>query len=90
MNKEELSESVALELDTTITEGRNAVTAVINAIEKALQSGDSVKLMGFGTFLTHQRAARKAHNPKTGEPVNVPACMVPKFKPSEVLKNKLN
>ncbi|MBI2048297.1 MAG: HU family DNA-binding protein [Parcubacteria group bacterium] len=67
-------------------QSERAVDAVIEAIVASLKGGGEVSIAGLGIFATKQRAARTARNPKTGEPVQVPAMRVPKFRAAKALK----
>ena len=61
----------------------------LNAIKQAVASGDNIEIRGFGTFKVRRRKARMARNPRTGEPVRVPARAVPVFKPSRLLRSRV-
>jgi len=63
------------------------IGTVIDGIKSGIMTDGKVTLVGFGTFSVVERAARKARNPKTGEAIDVPRKMVPKFKPSKLLKD---
>ncbi len=63
-----------------------AVDAVFQSIQNALQNGDNVQLLGFGTFEVRERAAREGRNPHTGEALTIPASKVPAFKAGKALK----
>lgn len=67
-----------------------AVDGVFDAITKALQGGAEVRLVGFGTFSVSDRAASEGRNPRTGEPIQIAASRVPKFKAGKGLKDSLN
>lgn len=67
----------------------SAVDAFIGAVTKVLVDGDSVSLIGFGTFSTQYRNARKARVPNTGEQIDVPETVVAKFKPGTLLKDSV-
>ena len=67
-----------------------AVTAVINAITEALENGEKVSLVGFGTFEVKERAERMGHNPQTGEPMPIAASKAPVFKAGTALKAAVN
>lgn len=86
MNRADLITRVA---DTTglakIDTGK-AVDATFEAIGATLARGEEFTLVGFGTFAVTERAAREGRNPKTGEPIQIPASKAPKFKPGKVLK----
>ena len=87
MNKAELIDHVAASADLSKAAAGAAVEAVISGVTGALSKGDSVSLVGFGTFSVSDRAARTARNPRTGEPINVPASKAPKFKAGKALKD---
>jgi DNA-binding protein HU-beta len=87
MNKAELIDHVAASADLSKAAAGAAVEAVISGVSGALSKGDSVSLVGFGTFSVSDRAARTARNPRTGEPINVPASKAPKFKAGKALKD---
>ena len=67
-----------------------AVEAVFEAIAGALEKGDKVQLIGFGTFDVSQRAAREGHNPRTGESMKIAASKAPRFKAGKALKDRVN
>ena len=79
MNKAELIEIAAKEADISKAAAGKSLDAVINAIVKAVTKGDSVTLVGFGTFKSSKRAARTGKNPQTGDSIKIPATVVPKF-----------
>lgn len=79
MNKSELIEVIAKEADLSKTAAGNALDAVTNAIVKAVSKGDSVALIGFGTFKSSKRAARTGRNPQTGKELKIAATTVPRF-----------
>ena len=87
MNKAELIDHVAASADLSKAAAGAAVEAVIGGVTGALSNGDSVSLVGFGTFSVSDRAARTARNPRTGEAINVPASKAPKFKAGKALKD---
>ena len=87
MNKTELIDAVADEAEVSKAEAGRAVDAVISSITKALKKGDSVTLVGFGTFQVRKRAARTGRNPKTGNTINIPASKTVAFKASSALKD---
>jgi DNA-binding protein HU-beta len=90
VNKQELVDSVAKEAGLTKADTARAVDSVINQIKKALKQNDKVQLVGFGTFEVAKRAASKGRNPRTGEPINIPASKMPKFKAGKGLKDAVN
>lgn len=63
------------------------MAAIIDTVETTLKSEESVQIMGFGTFETRKRAARKGRNPQTGEEIEIPASVTPAFKPGKQLKD---
>lgn len=86
MNKADLINKVA-QVTTTKKDAKVAVEAVLSGISGALADGDSVSLIGFGTFKVSQRAARQGRNPRTGENVYIPAKKVPRFVAGKALKD---
>lgn len=80
MNKKELVEAVAKSTGETKRAVGDVIDATITTIEKQVKKGERVTLPGFGTFSRRSRAARKARNPQTGEPIKVRASKVPAFK----------
>lgn len=87
MNKSELIDAIAGSADITKADAGRALDATIAAITAALQAGDAVTLVGFGTFSVKERAARKGRNPKTGETIDIAASKVPDFKAGKGLKD---
>lgn len=90
MNKKELINAVKDGMGSTRKEAELAVGAVLDAIVGGMVDDGKVSLVGFGTFSVVDRAARTCRNPKTGEPIEVPAKKAPKFKPSASLKDVVN
>jgi len=86
MTKAELISAVAEKSNLTKKDSDKAVTAMIDATTEALVSGDKVSLVGFGTFEVKDRAARKGINPRTKEPMPIPASKLPAFKAGKALK----
>ncbi|MBF0448394.1 MAG: HU family DNA-binding protein, partial [Magnetococcales bacterium] len=80
MNKSELIDAVASATGLTKVQSGEAVDAVIGSIQGALKNGDQVSLVGFGTFLVTDRAARMGRNPRTGDEIEIPAARLPKFR----------
>ncbi len=80
MNKSELIEVAAKEADISKVAAGNALDAIVAAITKAVAKGDTVTLIGFGTFSSSKRAARTGRNPQTGKELKIAATTVPKFK----------
>ncbi len=90
MNKAELIEAIAGTADLSKAAAGLALDAAINNITSALKKGDTVTLVGFGTFSVRNRAARMGRNPRTGESIQIKASKVPAFKPGKALKDALN
>jgi len=86
MNKTELIAQVVEATGLSKKDAEKAVSATIESITDALQSGDKVSLVGFGTFEVRERAARNGINPASKEPMQFPACKVPAFKAGKALK----
>lgn len=89
MNKSELIEAIAKEADLPKATAAKALDGVINAVTNALKHGDTVTLIGFGTFYVGERSARTGRNPKTGEPLEIKACKTPKFRAGKCLKDAI-
>ena len=87
MNKQELIGQVAETTGLGRGDASKAVEAVFDSIGSALQRGDEVRLVGFGTFSCSQRKASTGRNPRTGEPMHIKASSQPKFRPGKVLKD---
>ena len=87
MNKSELVAEVATKAEVSKKDATAAVDAVFQAITDALTNGDKVQLVGFGTFEVKDRAARQGLNPRTKEPITIPASKVPAFKAGKALKD---
>ncbi len=79
MNKSELVEATAQAADISKAAAERALSAVIETVVKTVAKGDSVTLVGFGTFKSSKRAARTGKNPKTGEAIKIAATTVPRF-----------
>jgi len=89
MNKTELVAKIAAGADISKAAAERALSATVEAITKALKKGDSVTLVGFGTYSVTKRAARQGKNPRTGAAIKIPARKVPKFKPGKSLKDSV-
>ncbi|HHU69027.1 MAG TPA: HU family DNA-binding protein [Thermoanaerobacterales bacterium] len=90
MNKAELITSIAEKSGLTKKDSEKALNAFIESVEEALAQGEKVQLVGFGTFESRRRSARKGRNPQTGEEIDIPAANMPAFKAGKALKDKLN
>ena len=89
MNKGEFIDAVAVAAGLSKMDATRAVDAVISVVGNTLKKGDSVTLVGFGTFEVRSRAARQGRNPKTGEAIDIPAAKVPGFKAGKGLKDAI-
>jgi len=90
MNKGELIDAVGSRTGLAKADATRAVESVLETITHALKSGDAVAIAGFGTFVVKQRAARSGRNPRTREPIQIPASQVPGFKAGKALKDAVN
>jgi DNA-binding protein HU-beta len=90
MNKSELIEAVAKSSDLSKAAAGRAVDAAVAAITGALKKGDSVTLIGFGTFKVTKRAARTGRNPRTGAELKIAARKAPGFSAGKALKDAVN
>lgn len=90
MNKSELITSMAEKSKLTKKDAEIALKAFIESVEEALEKGEKVQLVGFGTFETRERAARIGRNPKTKEEIQIPESTVPVFKAGKEFKDKVN
>lgn len=83
MNKAELIDHIAKEANISKDQAADAMKAFTSGVTSALQNGDSVTLIGFGTFSVSERGARTGRNPRTGETLNIAARKVARFKPGK-------
>ena len=90
MNKTELTDAVADATGLTKADAARALDAVLTSISDALAKGEQVGVVGFGTFLVRERAARTGRNPQTGAEIQIAAAKVPAFKPGKALKDGVN
>jgi DNA-binding protein HU-beta len=90
VNKTELIEHIANKSDISKAAATRALASIIEAVKKTLKKGDTVTLVGFGTFSVSKRAARTGRNPRTGAALKIKAAKVPRFKPGKGLKDALN
>lgn len=90
MNKSELIEAIAESADLSKAAAGRALDAVTDSITGALKEGDQVALVGFGTFVVKERAARTGRNPQTGAPIQISAAKIPSFKAGKALKDAVN
>ena len=90
MNKESLVKEVAEQAGVTKTDASKAFDAIFEAIQGSLKKGESVNLIGFGSFKVSTRNARTGRNPRTGEPLSIPETIVPSFSAGKALKEAVN
>ena len=90
MKKNQLVEEIAKSADISKAAAGRALDATVAAIRVALTKGETVSLVGFGSFYVAKRAARTGRNPRTGGTLNIKAANVPKFRPGKSLKDALN
>ena len=89
MYKSELIDAIAQSADISKAAAGKALDGMVAAVTEALKSGDTVTLVGFGTFYVGERAERKGRNPKTGEEITIAAAKSPKFRAGKALKDAL-
>lgn len=89
MNKTELIDAIAAKTSLPKTVATKALGGVIEAIEEALEGGDEVTLVGFGTFYVAKRAARNGRNPQTGATIKIPATQAPRFRAGKGFKERV-
>ena len=90
MNKSELIDAMAGASQLTKADAARALDGFLMSVETALKAGDSVVLVGFGTFEVKERAERKGRNPQTGEEITIKAAKIPSFKAGKSLKDAVN
>lgn len=90
MNKTELIAAVAEEAKLSKKDAENALNAIVKAIKDTVAAGEKVQIVGFGTFETRTRKARQGRNPRTNEPLNIPAGKNPAFRPGQPFKDAVD
>ena len=90
MNKSELIDAIAEASELTKADSGRALDGFLSAVTGALSNGDSVALVGFGTFSVKDRAERKGRNPQTGAEITIKAAKIPSFKAGKSLKDAVN
>lgn len=90
LTRADLSEAVHRQIGLSRTESADLVKSIISAVADALVTGERVKLSSFGTFLIRQKGGRMGRNPKTGEEVPITPRRVLVFRPSQVMKSRIN
>ena len=89
MNKSELIAKIAEKSELTKKDAEQALNAFVESVTEGLIAGEKVVLVGFGSFETKKRAARKGKNPQTGAKIKIAAATVPAFKAGKALKEKV-
>lgn len=89
MNKSELIDAMAEKAELSKADAGRALEAFTESISKALKKGDTVSLIGFGTFSVKKRAARTGRNPATGETIKIKASKTPSFKAGKAFKDAI-
>ena len=90
MNKSQLVSAIATKAELSLTKAEQALAAALDSIIDTLTKGETVSLVGFGSFGVRQRASRKVRNPRTGEEMTVKAAVVPFFKAGKNLKDEVD
>ncbi len=90
MTKADIIDNVYEQVGFSRKESTEIVEAVFDAMKKALEDGEKIKISGFGNFIVHEKKARIGRNPKTGEEIEIAARRVLTFRPSQILKSGLN
>jgi DNA-binding protein HU-beta len=90
MNKSELIDAMAESADISKAAAGRALDGFVAAITEAMKKGDTVSLIGFGSFAVRERAARTGRNPQTGATINIKASKTPSFKAGKALKDAVN
>ena len=90
MNKSDLVDAIAKSAEISKAAAARALDSTVDSIKKALKKGDTVSLVGFGTFKVGKRAARNGRNPRTGATIKIKAAKVPKFSAGKGLKDAVN
>jgi len=89
MNKSELIDQIATSAEISKAAAARALDATVDAVKAALKAGDTVSLIGFGTFYVGERAARTGRNPRTGKTLEIKAAKSPKFRAGKGLKDAI-
>jgi DNA-binding protein HU-beta len=90
VNKSQLIDEIAAGADISKAAAGRALDSFIDAVTTALKDGDSVALVGFGSFSVRERAARSGRNPQTGATIEIAAANIPSFKAGKALKDAVN
>jgi DNA-binding protein HU-beta len=89
MNKTEFVAAVAEKAGLSKVDAKKALDAFVETVGEALAADERISLVGFGTFSVAEKAARRGINPKTQQPIEIPARRTPKFKPGSELSDKV-
>jgi DNA-binding protein HU-beta len=89
MNRADLVTKIAKDAEITKRQAEKALNALVDSVQEALSKGDSLTLVGFGTFSVMARASRKGRNPQTGREIFIPASKTPKFKAGKGLREAI-
>ncbi|WP_341530121.1 HU family DNA-binding protein [Nostoc sp. UHCC 0302] len=89
MNKGELVDAVAAKANVTKKQADEIISAFLEVVTEAVANGEKITLVGFGSFERRERAEREGRNPKTNEPMTIPATRVPGFSPGKLFKEKV-
>ncbi|HRG14907.1 MAG TPA: HU family DNA-binding protein [Pseudomonadota bacterium] len=90
MNKSDLVGAIADQAELSKADAGRALDALIEVVKKSLKKGESISLVGFGTFAVRKRAARTGRNPRTGATIKIKASKIPAFKAGKALKDAIN
>ncbi|QFY45036.1 HU family DNA-binding protein [Candidatus Methylospira mobilis] len=90
MNKAELVDQIASVADISKVDAGRALDAFVTVVTDALKTGDTVSLVGFGSFSVKERAERQGRNPQSGEAITIKAAKIPSFKAGKVLKDAVD
>ena len=90
MNKADMVEHIAKTADISKAAAGRALDALVSAVRTTLKKNGTVTLVGFGTFSVSKRKQRTGRNPRTNQPIRIPAAKVAKFKPGKALKDAVN
>jgi len=90
MNRKELIEALSKKTDSTKADADRSIAAIIDIVTATLKKGDSISLVGFGSFEVRKRTARAGRNPATGAAIKIKASKVPAFKAGATLKAAVN
>ncbi|MFC1720614.1 HU family DNA-binding protein [Pseudomonadota bacterium] len=90
MNKSDLIDAIAASAGLSKADAGRALDALVKTVTKTLKKGDTVSLVGFGTFSVRKRAARTGRNPRTGDTIKIKASKNPAFKAGKALKDAVN